>query len=110
MSIEAFEVDHRPMAPAFGFSFKEGDEHLVLSGDTARDTPIEAARDCDVLVHDVLLKHEITPREGVRSQETIDQVASYHATADQVGDIATRANAGCLILTTSCRHASTRIA
>ena len=100
MSIEAFEVDHRPMAPAFGFSFKEGDEHLVLSGDTGPcDTLIEAARDCDVLVHDVLLKHEMAPREGVRSQETIDQVASYHATADQVGDIATRANAGCLILT-----------
>tara|TARA_B100001059_G_scaffold65168_2_gene61369 strand:+ start:31284 stop:31793 length:510 start_codon:yes stop_codon:yes gene_type:complete len=100
MSIDAFEVDHRPMAPAFGYSFKEDDEHLVLSGDTGPcDTLIEAAMDCDVLVHDVLLKHEMQPLEGVRSQETIDQVASYHATADQVGAIAARANVGCLILT-----------
>ena len=100
MTIDAFEVDHRPMAPAFGYSFKEGDEHLVLSGDTGPcDTLIEAAMGCDVLVHDVLLKHEMEPSEGVRTQETIDQVASYHATADQVGGIATKAQAGCLILT-----------
>jgi ribonuclease Z len=100
MSIDAFEVDHRPMAPAFGYSFKENDEHLVLSGDTGPcDTLVEAAMGCDVLVHDVLLKHEMQPCEGVRSQETIDQVASYHATADQVGSIAQQAKAGCLILT-----------
>ena len=98
--IEAFEVDHRPMAPAMGFSFREKNRHLVISGDTGPcETLIEAAMGCDVLLHDVLLKHEMVPREGVRTQETIDQVASYHATAEQVGKIATEAEAGCLILT-----------
>ncbi|MCH2134403.1 MAG: MBL fold metallo-hydrolase [Phycisphaerales bacterium] len=100
MVIEAFEVDHRPMVPAMGFSFRENDHHIVLSGDTGPcEMLIEAAMGCDVLVHDVLLKHEMQPREGVRSQETIDQVASYHATAEQVGRIATEAEAKCLILT-----------
>ena len=99
-SIDAFEVDHRPMAPAFGYSFRENDQHLVISGDTGPcDTLIEAASGCDVLVHDVLLKHEMKPVDGVRTQETIDQVASYHATADEVGAIAARARAGCLVLT-----------
>ena len=100
MVIEAFEVDHRPMGPCLGYSFREPGQHLVHSGDTGPcDSLIEAARGCDLLVHDVLLKHELAPREGVRTQETIDQVASYHATADQVGKIATEADAKCLILT-----------
>lgn len=100
LSIDAFEVDHRPMKPVLGYSFRENGEHLVLSGDTGPcDTLVEAAMGCDVLVHDVLLKHEMQPCEGVRTQETIDQVASYHATADQVGSIAQQAKAGCLILT-----------
>ncbi|MEE2906737.1 MAG: MBL fold metallo-hydrolase [Planctomycetota bacterium] len=98
--IEAFEVDHRPMTPALGYSFREDDRLLVLSGDTGPcETLIEASMGCDVLVHDVLLKHELHPSEGVRTQETIDQVASYHATAEQVGRIATEAEAKCLILT-----------
>ena len=98
--IEAFEVDHRPMAPAFGYSFKEQNRHLVISGDTGPcETLIEAAMGCDVLLHDVLLKHELHPTEGVRTQETIDQVASYHATAEQVGHIATEAEAKSLFLT-----------
>ncbi|MDG2424587.1 MAG: MBL fold metallo-hydrolase [Phycisphaerales bacterium] len=98
--IEAFEVDHRPMAPAMGFSFREKNRHLVISGDTGPcETLIEAAMGCDVLLHDVLLKHEMTPAEGVRTQETIDQVASYHATAEQVGRIAAEAEAKSLFLT-----------
>ncbi|MAT81432.1 MAG: MBL fold metallo-hydrolase [Phycisphaerae bacterium] len=98
--IEAFEVDHRPMVPAFGYSFREHDNHLVISGDTGPcETLIEAAMGCDVLLHDVLLKHEMVPAEGIRTQETIDQVASYHATADQVGRIAAEAEAKSLFLT-----------
>ena len=98
--IEAFEVDHRPMVPAMGYAFREDDRQLILSGDTGPcETLIEASMGCDVLVHDVLLEHELQPIEGVRTQETIDQVASYHATAEQVGRIATEAEAKCLILT-----------
>jgi ribonuclease Z len=99
LTLEAFLVDHRPMAPVLGLSFREGDRHVVLSGDTRPcDSLIEAALDCDVLVHDVLLKHELKIVQGVRTQETIDQAASYHATAEQVGKIATEARAKCLVL------------
>ena len=37
--------------------------------------------------------------EGVRTAETLANVASYHTLSDQVGKIAAEAGVGCLVLT-----------
>jgi ribonuclease Z len=34
ITVQAFEVDHRPVFPAFGFRFERGGRSLVMSGDT----------------------------------------------------------------------------
>jgi len=100
LAVSAIEVDHGPVKPAYGFVFRAGDCRVVLSGDTApSEALVQAARDADLLVHEVFIHEEMQPREGVRTQATIDAVASYHTLSTQVGEIAARARARALTLT-----------
>ncbi len=97
--VSAVRVDHDPIEHAFGFVFESEDKKLVLSGDT-RPCPalIEAARDADVLVHEVFV-HSVIPPAGTRSRQTISKVASYHTLSTDVGRVASDAGAKALVLT-----------
>lgn len=100
LEIEAFAVEHLPVKHAFGFSLTAGGKRLVVSGDTRRcDAVIEAARGCDLLLHEVFIHHAMAPKPGVRDRETIEQVASYHTLSQEVGKIASEAGAKVLALT-----------
>ena len=97
---EAFEVDHRPVRHAFGFIFRTPEARLVLSGDTrACAAVVEAARGADLLVHEVFVHRELPVVAGVRSAETVANVASYHTLSSEVGKVAAEAGVGCLALT-----------
>ena len=97
---EAFEVDHRPVRHAFGFIFETPEARLVLSGDTrACAAVVEAARGADLLVHEVFVHRELPVVAGVRSAETVANVASYHTLSSEVGKVAAEAGVGCLALT-----------
>ena len=97
---EAFEVDHRPVRHAFGFAFETPEARLVLSGDTrACAAVVEAARGADLLVHEVFVHRELPVVAGVRSAETVANVASYHTLSSEVGKVAAEAGVGCLALT-----------
>lgn len=97
--ITAFEVDHRPFAPAFGFLFEAGGRRLALSGDTTVcDNLVRFARGADVLVHECFVHRNMLPAAGVRSKETIRRVAAYHTLSSEVGAVAGRAGAGMLVL------------
>jgi len=100
LRVTAIEVDHQPVKHAYGFVFETSDARLVLSGDT-RPCPalIEAARGADVLVHEVFVHRELPVVEGLRSAETVANVASYHTLSSQVGKLAAEAAVGCLVLT-----------
>jgi ribonuclease Z len=100
LRVEAFEVDHRPVRHAFGFAFETPEARLVLSGDTRACTAvIEAARGADLLVHEVFVHRELPVTPGVRSAETVANVASYHTLSSEVGKVAAEAGVGCLALT-----------
>jgi ribonuclease BN (tRNA processing enzyme) len=72
----------------------------LVAGDTRRCPGlIEAARDCDLLVHEVFAHGVMQPREGVRSAATIRAVEAYHTTATEVGALAAEAGARALLLT-----------
>jgi len=100
LRIQVVAVDHRPVRHAVGFAFRAGGRTIVLSGDT-RPCPTlsEAAQGADVLVHEVFVHRELPVIEGVRSAETVANVASYHTLSSQVGKIAADADAGVLVLT-----------
>ena len=100
LAVAAVEVDHKPVRHAFGFVFEAAGRRLVMSGDTRPCRALaEAARGADVLLHEVFVHRELAVAPGVRSEETIENVASYHTLSDQVGKIAAEAGVGCLVLT-----------
>jgi ribonuclease Z len=100
LRVHAVEVDHKPVRHAYGFVFEAGGSKLAISGDTRPcDALVEAARDADLLLHEVFVHHAMKPAEGVRSAETIDRVASYHTLSTDVGKVARKAGAKWLALT-----------
>lgn len=104
LAVEVVEVDHKPVRHAFGFLFAPAGAALgpriALSGDTRRcDALIAAARGADILVHEVFVHREMPVVTGVRSAETVANVAAYHTLSSEVGRIAAEAGAGCLVLT-----------
>jgi ribonuclease Z len=100
LEVGAFEVDHRPVAPAFGFEFAARGRRLVFSGDTRPCAGLEnAARGADLLLHEVFVHRDLPALRGVRSAETVARVASYHTASSEVGRTAAAAGVGALVLT-----------
>jgi len=102
LSINAFEVDHRPVRHAFGFKLEpvEGGPTIVLSGDTRPcDALRDAAKGADILVNEVFIHQNLPVIEGVRTAESVENVASYHTLSSDVGKLAADANVKVLVLT-----------
>ena len=93
-------VNHLPVRNAFGFIFKITDARLAISGDTTYCSAlIRAAKGADMLVHEVLIHREIPIIEGMRSAGSVTAMQAYHTVSDQVGKVASEADAGKLVLT-----------
>jgi ribonuclease Z len=100
LEVRVVAVDHKPVRHAFGFVFEATGQKLALSGDTRRCAAlIEAARDADLLVHEVFVHREMPVVPGVRSAETVANVAAYHTLSGEVGKIASEAGVKALALT-----------
>jgi ribonuclease Z len=98
--IAAFEVDHRPVQPAFGFLFETDGCRTAFSGDTTVcDNLIAWAKDVDLLVHECFIHREMVARRGGRVDPGLENVAAYHTLSSEVGKVASRAGARALLLT-----------
>ena len=97
--ITAFEVDHRPVVPAFGFLFETAPCRVALSGDTrVCDNLVRAAAGVDLLVHECFLHEPMLARRGGRADQGLGNVAAYHTLSSEVGKVASRAGAAMLLL------------
>ena len=86
VTVTAFEVDHAPVKPAFGYRIDYGERSVVLSGDTrVSENPIRHARGVDVLVHEVFAP-ETLERAGVPPARA-ESIVDYHTTAEQAGRV-----------------------
>jgi len=98
--IAAFEVDHRPVQPAFGFLFETRAGRVALSGDTrVCDNLIAWAKGVDLLVHECFIHEAMVARRGGRIDPGLENVAAYHTRSSEVGKVASRARARALLLT-----------
>jgi ribonuclease Z len=89
VKITAFEVDHRPVTPAFGYRIDQGGRSVVLSGDTrVSENLIRHAQNVDLLIHEVAVP-ETFQRAGARP-ERAKSIIEHHVTPEQAGDIFTR--------------------
>jgi ribonuclease Z len=86
LKVTAFEVDHSPVWPAFGYRIDYRGRSVVLSGDT-RVSPnlVRHAQGVDVLVHEVA-SPESFKRAGVRPERAASVVA-HHVTPEQAGEV-----------------------
>jgi ribonuclease BN (tRNA processing enzyme) len=93
--VTAFRVPHGAWPEAFGYRFDAGGRSIVISGDTGpTDAVAQACHGCDVLVHEVYSQSGFArrPPEWQRYHER------YHTSSRQLGEVATQAHPGLLVL------------
>jgi len=93
--VEAFDVPHGEVKPAFGYRVTTADRRIVISGDTAlSDTLLEKARGVD------LLFHEVISDSGLANNTEFWQRyhKSHHTLASDLGKLASEARPGLLVL------------
>jgi ribonuclease BN (tRNA processing enzyme) len=95
VTVTAFPVHHGKWAYAYGYRFETHDRTIVISGDTRPDiSVVENCRGCDVLIHEVYTQASF----AMVSPEWQQYRLAYHTSTKELGEIATRAKPGLLIL------------
>jgi len=95
--VTAFAVDHRPVAPAFGYKFEAGGKTVVISGDTRpSENLVRFARGADVLVLEAYLPEHF---DRVDTPDVAARLKRYHTSAEEAGQIAQQAGVKLLVLT-----------
>ena len=107
VKITAFNVDHGPVHPAFGYRIDYAGRSITISGDTA-PTPnlVAMAQNTDLLVHEALsppLVNVIADDAAADGQAGLSKIMhdiqNYHSTPSQAAEAATAAHAHALALT-----------
>lgn len=89
VKIVAFDVDHAPVQPAFGYRINYAGRSVVLSGDTrVSENLIRHAEGVDLLVHEVVAP-ETYRRAGERPEQA-KIIMAHHTTAEQAGEVFSR--------------------
>ena len=100
LKVKYFEVDHKPVKYAYGFSFFNNSKKLTISGDTRPcENLMKNAFKSDVLLHEVFVEGEIKEVNKMRTKKTLHNVKKYHTTSSQVGKVAYIAQCKELVLT-----------
>jgi ribonuclease Z len=104
--VRAFHVDHGHVKPALGYRVEYNGRSVVFSGDTVASPLVaEAARDCDLLVHEAvntrLMRNVIAALRDLGNEmdaRRAEGVIGYHADTIGVAKVAAEAGAGRLVL------------
>ncbi|UCD08905.1 MAG: MBL fold metallo-hydrolase [Dehalococcoidales bacterium] len=92
VSITAFEVDHAPIKPAFGYRIEYIGRSAVICGDTRfSEHLISHATGADVLVHEVIAPDLMRGRSGGNSK-ALERVIEHHTIPEKAGEVFARAN------------------
>jgi len=95
--VTAFDVEHPPVKPAYGYRFDSGGSSIVITGDT-RPNPnlVRYAKGADILVSEAYLPEYL---DKVDTPEVAARLKAYHTTPEQAGEMATVAGVKTLVLT-----------
>lgn len=90
VKVTAFAVQHGSWKEAFGYRFDADGKSIVISGDTRpTESVVQACNGCDLLIHEVY-----SIERGSNAY-----FSSFHTSAVELGDIATRARPKLLVIT-----------
>ena len=96
VTVTAFNVKHSEWGPrAFGYRFQTPDRTIVISGDSVpTESVVEQCNGCDILIHEVYTETGYAKA----SPEWQRMRREDHTSSRQLGQLATRARPGLLIL------------
>ena len=95
VTVHAFAVRHGEWRFAYGYRFDAANRSIVISGDTAPTSAIaENCNGCDVLIHEVYSEAGFAKRPPAWQKYH----SSYHTSSRELGEIATKAKPGLLVL------------
>jgi len=106
ITIKAFEVDHRPVKPAYGFRFELEGRAITISGDTNPCVGLlNGSRDADIMVCDSmnleLMKGLETRLKGIGNRQQaalLEDAHDYHAPISGMAEVAQKAGVKHLLL------------
>lgn len=79
VKVIAFEVDHYPIVPAFGYRLEYKGHSVVLSGDTRySENLIKYAKGTDLLIHEVVIALQTVSKSDPKYQ-----IWAHHTTVEQ---------------------------
>jgi len=91
LKVTAFDVDHGPVKPAFGYRIDYAGHSVVLSGDTRySENLIRFAQGTDVLIHEVLDPEAYSKLVNSYTPEQRARVVAHHTTPDEAGKVFTK--------------------
>jgi ribonuclease BN (tRNA processing enzyme) len=106
--VTAIRVPHGTWKNAYAYRVDTPDRSIVISGDTRPSkTLIAAAKNVDVLVHEVYLSANLKPEDRPGGQLWPQYMRQFHTSELELGDIAAQANCKLLILTHTIRFGGT---
>ena len=89
VKVTAFDVDHQPIKPAFGYRIDYAGRSVVLSGDTRySENLIKYAKGADLLIHEVVSPESLKRAEYGEERSKI--IINHHTTPEQAGELFTR--------------------
>jgi ribonuclease Z len=95
--VTAFQVEHPPVKPAFGYRFDSGSQSIVVTGDTKQNPNlIKFAAGADILVSEAYVPDR-GPSAGPGERSW--SIQDYHMSAKEAGETAEKAKVKTLVLT-----------
>jgi ribonuclease Z len=83
VKVIAFEVDHYPVVPAFGYRIEYSGHSVVLSGDTRySENLIKFSKGTDLLIHEVVIAPDTLSRSDPRYN-----ILAHHTTPEQTARV-----------------------
>jgi ribonuclease Z len=104
--VKAFEVDHRPVKPAYGFRLERGGRTITISGDTNPCTGLlNGSRGADILVCDSMnvrmmkkVEERLRTIGNTAQAAMLEDAHTYHAPLEGMAEIAEQAGVKHLVL------------
>jgi ribonuclease Z len=87
LKVTAFDVDHKPISPAFGYRIDYAGYSVVLSGDTrVNENLIQFSKGTDVLIHEVAMVRQ----EMLDKSAPMRAVMAHHVSPEEAGTVFSR--------------------
>jgi ribonuclease Z len=86
VKVTAFDVDHPPIKPAFGYRVDYGGRSVLISGDTRfSENLINHAQGVDVLIHEVVSSQSLM--DARYDEERARVITAHHTTPEEAGKV-----------------------